>query len=362
MTFLPEQIRTAAAGITAMSLEDAAWSVGLAAAAFVFGRFVAWVLLRSTKRWARKTDKLADDLVARHMPSPLRLLLPSVAVALVLPWLPLRSRPFEHVVLLAIVVSSGWLAFRALLVGEGWVAQRYDFKKDNTVRTRARYTQLRAFRNIGSFVIVLVTVGFALMTFDTVRNIGTGLLASAGVAGIVIGFAAQKTLATLLAGVQIAVAQPIRVGDTVVVEGESGTVEEISLTYVVLRIWDYRRLVLPVQYFIDKPFQNWTRGDTRLLGTVQLKLDYTVPVDALRAEAKRILDASKLWDKLSSGFDVTDAGERTMTVQALVSAKNADDLGSLKNEMREKLIAFVLKNYPDALPKLRTEGADRKAA
>ena len=151
-----------------------------------------------------------------------------------------------------------------------------------------------------------------------------------------------------------------RVGDTVVVEGESGTIEEIALTYVVLRIWDMRRLVLPVQYFIDKPFQNWTRGDTRLLGTVQLRLDYSVPVDAIRAEAKRVLEASKFWDQASSGVDVTEAGEKTMTVQALVSAKNADDLGSLKNEVREKLIAFVLKNYPGALPKLRTE--DREAA
>ena len=338
-----------------MSVEDAAWSVGIAVAAFVFGRFVAWALIRSTKRWARKTDKLADELVDRHMPSPLRVLLPAVAVALVLPWLPLRSRPFEHVVLLTIVVASGWVAFRALLVGEGWIARRYDVKKVNDIHARARYTQLRAFRNIGGFVIVMVTVAFALMTFDTVRNIGTGLLASAGVAGIVIGFAAQKTLATLLAGVQIAVAQPIRVGDSVLVEGEFGTIEEIALTYVVLRIWDFRRLVLPVQYFIDKPFQNWTRGDTRLLGTVQLRLDYSVPVDAIRAEAKRIVEASKFWDQASSGVDVTEAGEKTMTVQALVSAKNADDLGSLKNEVREKLIAFVLKNYPGALPKIRTE-------
>lgn len=343
-----------------MSVEDAAWSVGIAAAAFVLGRFVAWALIRSTKRWARKTDDLADELVDRHMPSPLRVLLPAVAVALVLPWLPLRNRPFEHVVLLTIVVSSGWVVFRALLVGEGWIARRYDVKRATDIHARARYTQLRAFRNIGGFVIVMVTVAFALMTFDTVRNIGTGLLASAGVAGIVIGFAAQKTLATLLAGVQIAVAQPIRVGDTVVVEGESGTIEEIALTYVVLRIWDMRRLVLPVQYFIDKPFQNWTRGDTRLLGTVQLRLDYSVPVDAIRAEAKRVLEASKFWDQASSGVDVTEAGEKTMTVQALVSAKNADDLGSLKNEVREKLIAFVLKNYPGALPKLRTE--DREAA
>lgn len=359
---VPDSVRTAVHGMTSMNLENLAWSVGLTIVAFLLGRVLAWTILRSAQRWAKRTEPVADDLVIQHLPGPLRVLLPATAVSLVLPWLPLRSSPFEHFVLVAIIASSGWTAFRMLLVVEAYVAHRYDFEHAKDVRARARYTQLRGFRNIGGFVVVLVTVAFALMTFDTVRSIGTGLLASAGVAGIVLGFAAQKTISTLLAGVQLAVAQPIRVDDIVVVEGEWGTIEEIALTYVVLRVWDLRRLVLPVQYFIDKPFQNWTRGKTMLLGTVELRLDYSVPVDAVREELARLLAASKYWDKASSGVQVTDASERTMLVRVLVSAKNADDLFNLRCETREKLIAFVGAKFPGALPRLRADTSERRAA
>lgn len=345
-----------------LGFENLAWSVGLTIVAYVFGRFLAWAIVRTAARWAKRTETVADDLVAQHLPRPLRILFPATAVAFALPWLPLRSRPFEHFVLLAIIASAGWTAYRLLLVMEGFVAHRYEFNHDAGVRARARYTQLRGLSNIAGFVIILVTAAFALMTFDTVRNIGTGLLASAGVAGIVLGFAAQKTIATLLAGVQIAVAQPIRVGDIVIVEGEWGTIEEISLTYVVLRVWDLRRLVVPVQWFIDKPFQNWTRGSPRLLGTVELRLDYSVPVEAIRGELAKVLEASKLWDEKSSGVQVTDATEKTMLVRILVSAKNADELWDLRCHVREKLIAFVQSKYPGALPRLRADLGDRRAA
>ena len=352
---LPDRIRAAEASIKSVRLESIGWSVGLTLLAFAVGRLVAWGIVRSAQRWAKRTDTLSDHVVAEHLPRPLRVLLPAIAISLVLPILPLRSAAFDHFVLVAIIASAGWTAFRLLLVIEGHLARQYDFAHDTDVRARARYTRLSGFRNIGGFVIVLVTVAFALMTFDTVRSIGTGLLASAGVAGIVLGFAAQKTIATLFAGVQLAVAQPIRVGDIVVVEGEWGTIEEIALTYVVLRVWDLRRLVLPVQYFIEKPFQNWTRGKTALLGTVELRLDYSVPVEAIRAELARVLDGSKWWDKASSGVQVTDASEKTMLVRVLVSAKNADDLWNLRCEAREKLIAFVQSKYPGALPKLRAD-------
>jgi small-conductance mechanosensitive channel len=191
------------------------------------------------------------------------------------------------------------------------------------------------------------------LTFEAVRELGAAFLASAGIAGIALGFAAQKSLATLVAGIQIAVSQPIRVGDVVIVEGEWGRIEEITLTYVVVRIWDLRRLIVPVQYFIEKPFQNWTRVSPELIGTVNLHLDYSVPVAELRNELERVLHASQWWDKKTWNTQITDASERTMLVRLTMSAKNAGDLWNLRCEVREQVIAFVQQKYPTALPRLR---------
>jgi small-conductance mechanosensitive channel len=203
-------------------------------------------------------------------------------------------------------------------------------------------------------------LGFVLLTFERVRQLGTGLLASAGVAGIVLGFAAQRSLSTILAGIQIALTQPIRVDDVVIVENEWGRIEEITLTYVVVRIWDKRRLVLPIVYFIERPFQNWTRVSADLLGTVNLHLDYSVPVDEIRAECKRILDGTPLWDGEAWCVQVTETTEHCMVVRPLFSARNASDQWDLRCEVREKLVAFVQRNYPQALPRVRAEVADER--
>ena len=181
------------------------------------------------------------------------------------------------------------------------------------------------------------------------------MLASAGIAGIVLGFAAQRGIATVLAGIQIAISQPIRVDDVVIIEGEWGKIEEINLTYVVVKIWDLRRLVVPVTYFLDKPFQNWTRVSADILGTVELHLDYSVPVDAVRQEFKRLVDASPLWDGKVCGVQVTGSTETTMTLRPLMSAKNASDAWDLRCHVREKLIEFLQKNYPGCLPRVRAE-------
>jgi len=360
---IPAKIDTALVGMRAFGWEDVAWSVGLVVAAFFAGRLVAWVVVRSARRWARHTARKADELVVEHLPGPLRVLLPALAVSLVMPWLPLQSKPIDHALLVLIIAAAGWTAFRVMRVVEDYFETRYDLKNADDLEKRARYTQLSGLRNVGGFIIVLVTSAFALMTFDTVRNIGTGLLASAGVAGIVLGFAAQKTIATLFAGIQLAVAQPIRVGDIVVVEKESGTIEEIALTYVVVKVWDLRRMVLPVQYFIDKPFENWTRSKTtNLLGTVELRFDYSVPLEALRAEVARVLDASPKWDRATSGVQVTEATDRAMTVRILLSAKNSDDIWDLRCDVREKLIAFVQSKYPGAFPRLRADMTEKRAA
>ncbi len=182
------------------------------------------------------------------------------------------------------------------------------------------------------------------------RKIGAGLLTGVGIGGIIIGFAAQKSLANFLAGFQIAFTQPIRIDDVLVVEGEWGRVEDITLTYVVLNIWDQRRLILPITYFIEKPFQNWTRTTSEILGTVFLYMDYTIPIDALRAEFDRLLDQTDLWDKRVKIIQVTDAKERTIELRALVSARNSSQAFDLRCYIRENLVKFVRENYPESLP------------
>ncbi len=193
------------------------------------------------------------------------------------------------------------------------------------------------------------------MNFENFRHIGTSLLASAGVAGLIIGFAAQRTIANVLAGFQIALSQPIRIDDVVIVENEWGRIEEITLTYVVVAIWDMRRLVLPISYFIEQPFQNWTRTSADILGTVFLYVDYTIPINEIRKELGRILQQSEYWDGKVWRLHTTEAKEQTVEIRALMSAPDSGAAWELRCEVREKLIEFVQKNYPDGLPKFRTE-------
>jgi hypothetical protein len=214
------------------------------------------------------------------------------------------------------------------------------------------------------FVVVILAIGLALMTFDEIREIGISVFASAGVAGIIIGFSAQKLISTILAGIQIAIAQPIKLDDVVIVEGEWGRIEEITLTYVVVKIWDKRRLILPTPYFIEKPFQNWTKSSTDILGTVFLHMDYRVPFDELRAELTAILKSTDLWDGEANNIQITDSKAGFVEVRALLSAKDASDVWDLRVLVREKLITFLQKNYPDSIAHNRvmlTEtGTDRK--
>lgn len=199
----------------------------------------------------------------------------------------------------------------------------------------------------------MVAIGIALMSFNSIRNIGISVLTSAGIAGIIIGFAAQKALGTILAGIQIAITQPIRFDDVVIIDGEWGRIEEIKLTYVVVNIWDKRRLVVPSTYFLENVFQNWTRTQSGILGTVFIYTDYTVPLSPLREELKRLLTGSPLWDNDVGIIQVTEASEQTMELRVLVSARNSGEAFDLRAMVREGLIDFLQKEYPDALPKIR---------
>ena len=217
------------------------------------------------------------------------------------------------------------------------------------------YTQLTIVIKVILVIVVVIALASMLMSFDKIRAIGVSVLASAGVIGIIVGFAAQRSLSTLLAGLQIAITQPIRINDTVIVDGEWGTIEELTLTYVVVKIWDLRRMIVPVTFFLEKTFQNWTRNTTNILGTVFLYVDYTAPVPEIRQKFLEILESSKIWDQEVWCLQVTNTGERVLELRALMSAVDAPSSWDLRCEVREKLVAFLKETYPECLPRTRAE-------
>lgn len=235
------------------------------------------------------------------------------------------------------------------------IRQQYHIDQEDNLNERKIITQLQFIKRLVTVVVTLLAAAFILLQFDSVREIGTGLLTSAGVAGIILGFAAQKSIANLLAGFQIAFTQPIRIDDAVIVEGEWGRVEEITLTYVVIRIWDKRRLVLPLHYFIEKPFQNWTRNSADLVGVVMLHVDYNLPVDAIRQKLHAILQDHPLWDREVEKVQVTETTADTVQVRLLVGARNAPNAFDLRCDVREAMIEFIRDQYPDSLPRTRVE-------
>lgn len=265
-----------------------------------------------------------------------------------------RFALLDHLIALATVGTVTWLAIGGVQFFGEWASLRYDVKKADNLLARRVLTQLRVATRVAVALVSVLGIAAALMTFDSVRQIGAGLLASAGIAGIVIGFAAQRSLGTLFAGIQIALTQPIRIDDVVIVEGEWGRIEEITLTYVVVNIWDQRRLVVPINYFIEKPFQNWTRTTSELLGTVMLYTDFMVPVDDVRAELDRILDGNPLWDGRVRNVQVTDVREQSVELRAMVSAATSGNLWDLRVQVREKLVDYLRQHHPEALPRVRT--------
>jgi small-conductance mechanosensitive channel len=235
------------------------------------------------------------------------------------------------------------------------IRYRYNVDDVKNLRERKILTQLQYIQRIVSIIIFIVVVAFILLQFEGMKKLGTGILSTAGVGGIIIGLAAQKSIANLLAGFQIAFTQPIRFDDVLIVNGEFGTVEEITLTYVTMKLWDQRRQVVPLQYFIDNVFQNWTRSNTELIGSVFLHLDYTFPVNELRAEVERYLPTQEFWDERVGTVAVTDTTDRVIVVRILVSSTNAGNTFTLRCNTREHLLTWVRKNHPDKLPTTRSD-------
>jgi small-conductance mechanosensitive channel len=273
------------------------------------------------------------------------------------PFDPAVRAGIAHGLLVAFILLVGWFAIIAVHLAAETYLRRFSLDAADDLLARKHVTQLRILQRSADTLVIVITIAAALVTFEPVRQYGVSLFASAGVVGLAVGLAARPVLSNLIAGVQIAMTQPIRLEDAVVVENEFGWIEEIAAAYVVIRVWDQRRLIVPLSYFIEKPFQNWTRQNPQLIGTVDLHLDYAAPVERIREKLGEVLAQSSLWDRRVVDLQVAGASERTILVRALVSAKNAGALNDLRNEVREKLLAFLRERHPEALPRYRAEVA-----
>ncbi len=349
-------------------LEPSVYSAAVLLGALIAGLLIHGILFRVMARIARETSSVVDDSFVNHLGRPARTLIPLVTFYVVFQFVHVTSdvrEAIEKLLVVLLIFGTAWILAALTSVLEDIVLSRYNIADRDNLRARKIYTQFRIIKKILVVSILIVALAAVLLSFQKFRRLGAGILASAGLAGIVLGVAARPVLSNILAGIQIALSEPIRLDDVVVVENEWGRIEEITLTYVVVKIWDLRRLVVPIGYFLEKPFRNWTRQSSDLIGSVYLYADYTVPVEKVREELRRILKESKSWKGDVWALQVTDATERTVQLRAIMDAPDSSTAWDLRCEVREKLLAFIQKECPDALPKVRAEmqedGAPRSA-
>ena len=340
-----------------------AWSELLAIAwPLLVALALAWLVRRALLALARRARaEGGHGLRARVIDViavPAAVALPMLFLGLAIAATPIGeawAAPLRHAFLIGSVLGLTWLAVRVIDAVERRVFRRNRIDVADNLAARRAQTQTHVIAGVAQGAVVLVGVSVALMTFPQVRQLGATLLASAGIVGLVAGIAARPVFGNLIAGLQIAIAQPIRFDDVVIVEGEWGRIEEITATYVVVRIWDERRLVVPLQWFVEHPFENWTRTTSQLLGTAFLWLDYRTPMAAVRAELARICAADERWDGRVCVAQVTETDREAMQVRLLVSARNSGDLFDLRCAVREGLVAFLEARHPQALPRLRVD-------
>jgi small-conductance mechanosensitive channel len=334
-------------------------SIGIVFATLLTGVLIYRVLFSILARLAGRAGSPLRGIVIERLRGPSRMLIPLLAIMVVCQSLTFSAGIVEvsqHLFSLCFIAGIGWLFINATLAGRDTIISRYNIEVEDNLKARAIQTQLTVVVKIITVIVIILTVAIMLMTFDKIRHVGMSILASAGIIGIILGAASQRSIATLIAGMQIALNQPIRINDVVIVEGEWGWIEEITLSYVVVKIWDLRRLVVPVSYFLEKPFQNWTRVSANLLGTVFLYTNHAVPVEEIRRKLHEILQNSDRWDKKAWGLQVTDSTYITMELRALMSAENSSVMFDLRCEVREKLLAFLADNYPSQYLPLCEEG------
>ena len=340
------------------SFPDYVWDAMLVGVAIVIGlilKFMLSLMLKKKPKDGKPAFSLTRSMLAR-LGKPFSYFLPLVTFNFLLPLMKIKSAfspALNKTVEILLAISFANVLIGVVKVFEDYVYHSFDIQKADNLKERKIRTQLQFVRRLAISLIIVLTVCIILLSFNNLRKIGTGLLTGVGVGGIIIGFAAQKSLGNFLAGFQIAFTQPLRIDDVLIVEGEWGRVEEITLTYVVLNIWDQRRLILPINYIVEKPFQNWTRNTADIMGTVFLYLDYTIPLDPLRKELTRLLEGNPLWDKRINVLQVTNTSEKTIEVRALMSASSSGNAFDLRCDVREGLIRFVQEYYPGSFPLTR---------
>ena len=339
--------------------DDAPWASGLIPIiAAVLGWTLGAIALGLVGRMSTRARVDLGQWFAEHLRRPLLLLVPTFAFRVTLPLADLTPEVLEtvrHAAAMLLIVGTGWLLIASASVLDDFLDKRFVVDVADNLTARSVHTRFLVLRRILVTTFCIVTAGALLMTFPAIRHLGAGLFASAGIVGIVIGIAARPTVEALIAGVQLALTEPIRLDDVVIVEGEWGRIEEISATYVVVRIWDDRRLIVPITYFLTQPFENWTRVTADIVGQVTVEVDYRTPVEELRAETGRIIEASPHWDHRFWNLQVIEAGERTLRLRVLVSAGDASSAWNLRCEVREKLVGYVQEHHPGALPRIRSE-------
>lgn len=351
-----------------LSLTRNEWlnAIFLFSAVVVFGNGIHYMVFRILRR--DQTEARHKTLgVSRYLAKPARAVFLTIGLLIILPMLPKIPANFrdqiEQLTGSLLVLLLGWLAIGGVYVFQSLALTKFDTTVADNLRARRVYTQMQYVRRLLILMVVVLDAGGLLWSLHDERlwKYGTGLLASAGLASLVLAVAAKSTASNFIAGLQIAISEPIRIDDVVVIQGEWGRIEEITSTYVVVKIWDLRRLVVPLSYFIEQPFQNWTRRTGDIMGTAFLYVDYSVPVEPLRKELTRIVSESPLWDRLVCGLQVTNLSERTMELRCLVSSGGSGENFDLRCLVREKMIEFLRENYPAALPTVRMELRDMSA-
>ena len=335
-------------------------AIGILIVAIIVGLVAHAIVYALARRASQRTSTDWDDSVINRTRNPVRLLFVTGAAFLAIPIIGATTEASDTVrdvlrqgTIFIAVIAGGWLLVSLTLVGYDTIMRRYPQDAEDSAQKRSIETQLAVLQRFGAIIIWVVAVALALLTIPGVQPLAASLLAGAGVMGIVLGIAAGPLIGNLIAGVQIALTQPIKIGDVVVIEGEWGHIGEITAAYVVVNIWDKRRLIVPLSQIVNQPVETWTRRGNKLLGTVKLYLDYRTPIDTVREEHKRILEESGLWDGESWSVLVTGADDRTITVRALYSAPDAGIEWQLRCLVREKLIEYLQREHPESLPTRR---------
>ncbi|MDX1665953.1 MAG: mechanosensitive ion channel [Saprospiraceae bacterium] len=335
-------------------LQDLSILIGFPLAGFS----LTWLLFLLFRRYGRRRDLLTLRSMHANLRWPACFLVATLAFMAVLPLSGLEAAWLARTQLMAeisLYVFGAWAVIESTDVFGDILQAKYPIDIKDNLEERKVITQLQYIKQLVTVVVVFLALSFILLQFDSVRELGAGLLTSAGVAGVILGFAAQKSIANLLAGIQLAFTQPIRIDDVVVLEGEWGRIEEITLTYVVVRIWDQRRLVVPLNYFNEKAFQNWTRTSADILGTVFIYTDYRVPLEELRRHFFDLLEQTPLWDGKVKVVQVTDSTEKSMQVRFLMSARTSPEAWDLRCHVREAMITYLQRHHPECLPRTRVD-------